>query len=133
MLTLEFAAFTVGIRDGPSKFASKYLIKSRLSPKTLPLCSKDGTYNIRNVIWSIGWTYNSSVEFSQQINHLQTNAFVLCYPWIKLSYTPYFQGRLSPCTRQACSEGRLELVRSCLVVPIHMQFATYIYHLPSSK
>lgn len=37
---------TSGSRDGPSKLVSTYLIKSMLSPMTLPLCSNDGNWSI---------------------------------------------------------------------------------------
>lgn len=53
---------TLGNRDGPSKLASIYLIKSRLSPKTLPLCSNDGTYNIRRACYNPSTKSNSSLQ-----------------------------------------------------------------------
>jgi hypothetical protein len=45
---IRAALLTVGSSFGPSKWTSRYLSTSKLSPVTLPLCSSEGTCSRAN-------------------------------------------------------------------------------------
>lgn len=65
---------TVGKSEGPSKLLSTYLIRSRLSPMTFPLCSSDGTYKIINQE-----IFPASTNIPQIINDNKEHNFVQVY------------------------------------------------------
>lgn len=107
-----FLCLTSGRRAGPSKLSLIYLIKSRLSPITLPLCSKAGTYWKRKLGQGLK---------GYEIFFFLGTVFVQICLWmilllllllkskeknVEVNEGPCSESTLFPCTNRACFEDQ---------------------------